>query len=144
MGGDGGMSFYIKGVRCDAADVIKRHGLDAGGRAQKIMVSELKRFCDPYVPFQHGHLKNDAFVGDTYLKYAGPYARFQYGGVVMVGMSSGSPWAKHGEKKIVTSRPLSYGGGGQRGAQWDKRMMAERGGEYVDSVAKAIGGKGKR
>ncbi len=138
------MSFYVKGIKCDAAEVIRRHGLEVGGKAQKKMVSELKRFCDPYVPFQHGHLKNDAFVGDTYLKYPGPYAHFQYVGVVMIGVNSHSPWAKRGEHKIATGRSLSYGGGGQRGAQWDKRMMAERGGEYVDSVAAAIGGKGKR
>lgn len=135
------MSLYVKNVNCDPGSVIKRHGLEQGGRVNKFMSSELKRFCDPYVPVQSGHMKNSAFVGDTYVRYPGPYARFQYGGKVMVGAHSHSPWARHGEPKITTDRPLTYGGGGQRGPEWDKRMMAQRGSEYLQSIARYAGGK---
>lgn len=111
--------------------------------ADRYLAQRLKAFCDPYVPMQTGHLKNSAEVGADYVRYAGPYAAFQYGGVVMVGVRSGSPWARRGEKKHVTSRALSYHGGGKRGARWDRRMMAERGREYREDIANYIGGKAK-
>ena len=111
--------------------------------ASKYMAQRLKAYCDPFVPMQSGHLKNSAEVGSNYVRYAGPYAKFQYGGVVMVGVQTGSPWARRGEKKRVTNRGLSYHGGGKRGPRWDSRMMAERGAEYKQDIAKYIGGKPK-
>lgn len=38
----------------------------------------------------------------------GPQARFLYEGKVMVGEDTGSPYARKGEKKVVTDRPLRY------------------------------------
>lgn len=45
--------------------------------------------------------------GWVYAAY-GPFGRFLYEGKVMIGEESGSPWAKKGEKKVVTDRPLRY------------------------------------
>lgn len=45
--------------------------------------------------------------GEVYAAY-GPQGRFLYEGKVMVGVESGSAWAKKGEKKIVTDIPLRY------------------------------------
>lgn len=127
-------------IDIDIDKAVKNRHFD---RAEKYMAQRVKAYCDPYVPFQTGHLKNSAEVGANYVKYLGPYARFQYGGRVMVGIRSGSPWARRGEKKVLTNRSLSYHGGGQRGAKWDKRMMAQRGGELRRDVANFVGGTAK-
>ncbi|MPN48985.1 hypothetical protein SDC9_196598 [bioreactor metagenome] len=39
---------------------------------------------------------------------ATPYARFQYYGKLMVSPTTGSPWAKKGERKVLTSIDLKY------------------------------------
>lgn len=127
-------------IDIDIDKAVKNRNFD---RAEKYMAQRVKAYCDPYVPMQTGHLKNSAEVGANYVKYLGPYARFQYGGRVMVGIRSGSPWARRGEKKVLTNRSLSYHGGGQRGAKWDKRMMAQRGGELRRDVANFVGGTAK-
>lgn len=46
-------------------------------------------------------------TGNVYAAF-GPFGRFLYEGKVMIGEESGSPWAKKGEKKVVTDRPLRY------------------------------------
>lgn len=130
------INLTVKEIQCDPTKVaVKR---DFPG-ANKYMAARFKHYCDPYVPFRTGHLKNTAYVGGGsvhgYVRYAGPYARFQYGGMVMVGVVSGSPWARRGEPKRVTGKRLTYSGGGQRGAQWDKRMMAQRGDSLRKDVA---------
>lgn len=127
-------------IDIDIDKAVKNRHFD---RAEKYMAQRVKAYCDPYVPMQSGHLKNSAEVGANYVKYLGPYARFQYGGRVMVGIRSGSPWARRGEKKVLTNRSLSYHGGGQRGSKWDKRMMAQRGGELRRDVANFVGGTAK-
>lgn len=101
-----------------AAQVLKEHGLDIDGKAQLFLSSEVKRLCDPYVPFRDGPLKDTAVVGQTYVDYITPYARRQY-------------YEKNYKHK------------GIRAMQWDKRMMADKGKELVQSVAKYCGGSVK-
>ena len=134
------IKIHVEKVDVDIHKAVTKRHMDI---ASKYMAQRLKAFCDPYVPMQSGHLKNAAEVGSNYLRYPGPYAQFQYGGVVMVGVKSGSPWARRGEKKRVTGRGLSYHGGGKRGPRWDARMMAERGAEYKQDIANYVGGKAK-
>ncbi len=125
------MKFTVKHINIDPNKIVRSRNFS---KADQYMAQRVKAFCDPYVPMKSGHLKNSAEVGKNYVRYLGPYARFQYGGFVMVGIRSGSPWARRGEKKRLTSRPLQYSGGGQRGAKWDRRMMAERGAELRRDV----------
>ncbi len=54
-----------------------------------------------------------------------------------------SAYAKSGEKKRYTGQAIQYSGGGTRGKEWDKRMMADRGDEVVKAVAKHVGGRAK-
>lgn len=89
-----------------------RH-LDKSG--QRKFASEVKRLCDPYVPMQSGTLKNTAQVLDDGVLYDQPYASKQY--------YTNSGW------------------NGIRGKQWDKRMMADKGPQLVESLAKYCGGK---
>lgn len=61
---------------------------------------------------------NDWIIWDT------PYAHFQHTGRVMVGTHSHSPWAKHGETKVYTTRNLSYRQGGSE--WWPKTLKARK------------------
>lgn len=102
--------------------ILSRRGLQDNGPAQKQAASELKRMCDPYVPFLSGPLKNTAQVQQDGVLYVQPYAAKQY-----------HENAGNGQDGTAN--------GGRRGKQWDKRMMADRSGEYIEAVAKIIGGK---
>lgn len=99
--------------------MVKRH-LDKSG--QRKLASEVKRLCDPYVPTNTGTMKNTAQVMDDGVLYPQPYSKKMYernGGNGKQGMSKG----------------------GQRGKQWDKRMMADHKDELLDTVASFTGGK---
>lgn len=132
------MNLTIEKVIIDPSQVTKKK--TAG--ASKFLSQRVKAYCDPYVPFQTGTLKNTAYCGENYVQYRTPYAHYQYKGIVMVGILSGSPWARRGESKRYTMRSMTHGG--QRGAKWDKRMMAQRGTEVTQDVAAFLGGKAKK
>ena len=87
----------------------KRHLNDTG---RKKVASEVKRLCDPYVPFDTGMLKNTAQVLTDGVLYVQPYAAQN----------------AHNYKCL-------------RGAYWDKRMMADKGDELNKSIASFCGGK---
>lgn len=90
----------------------KRHLNDTG---RKKVASEVKRLCDPYVPFDTGMLKNTAQVLTDGVLYVQPYAAVQY--------YENSGWQT------------------PRGAYWDRRMMADKGDQLTESIAKFCGGK---
>lgn len=112
-------------IKLDSSDkILLRRSLNQNGRAQQFFTSEVKRLCDPYVPFQKGDLKDTARVFSNRIEYIQPYAKSNY----------------YGNKGKGTQGTDS---GGLRGKYWDKRMMADRGKEVVRSVAKFAGGKAK-
>lgn len=119
-------------VDINTAKILKARGLGGDNRAQVYLASEVKRLCDPYVPFQNGPLKNTAVVAPdgSAVTYNQPYAHYQYYGEVMAGRAP----------KHYTGEKLTYSGGGLRGPQWDKRMMADKSKELVANLGKFIGG----
>lgn len=104
--------------------ILARRGLQENGPAQKKAAAELKRMCDPYVPMLTGTLKNTALVEQDGVLYVQPYAATQHD----TNAGNGQEGTNHG---------------GMRGKHWEKRMMADKGDEYVGTVAKIIGGKAK-
>ncbi|MDR1801891.1 MAG: minor capsid protein [Lachnospiraceae bacterium] len=94
-----------------AAKIIAQAGLDKDGATQKFLANEVKKACDPYVPFLTGPLKNTATVGTGYVHYTQVYARRQY-------------YENTGGRN-----------GALRGRQWDKRMWADRSEDITKSVA---------
>lgn len=128
--------------------ILKARGLGSSNAATKLLAETVARLSDPYVPMSPGsgaHMKEGyTIAGDgSSITYRGPYAHFQYVGEVMVGVKTGSPYAKSGEPKRGTGRALSYHGAPMRGKEWDKRMMADRGDEVTRAVADFVGGKPK-
>lgn len=119
------MSVKVK-VDIPTAKILKSRGLGGDKGAQKYLASEVKRFCDPYVPMQQGALKNNATIaGDgSFIVYTQPYAHYQYYGEVMAGRAP----------KEYTGKELDYHGAPMRGKEWDKRMLADKSKDLERSV----------
>ncbi|MEE0929623.1 MAG: minor capsid protein [Acutalibacteraceae bacterium] len=100
--------------------------------AQEYVDSEVIRFMVPYTPMRNGILYKSAtlgtVIGSGMIHQVAPYARFQYYGNVMVSSITGSAWARHGESKILTNRPLHYDTSRhpQAGKMWFERMKADK------------------
>lgn len=127
------------------ATILRARGLGSSREATKLLAVTVARLSDPYVPMSAGsgaHMKENYTIATdgSEIVYRAPYAHFQYVGEVMVGVTSGSPWAKSGEPKRGTGRAVNYHGGPMRGKEWDKRMMADRKDEVVGTLARFLGG----
>jgi hypothetical protein len=129
-------------VQIDGVDtLLKKRGLEPGGRIQKLFTARCAAEMDPYVPMQQGTLKNIHIIDDDSVTYNTPYARFHYYGKVMVGITSRSAYAKAGERKEVTAKDIKHHGAPKRGPFWDRRMWADKKTKIVSDIAKAAGGK---
>lgn len=113
-------------VDVDTKKILDRRGLGGDFRAQKFLASEVARFSDPYIPMQQGTLKNTYQISSTgdSLTYTAPYAHYQYYGQVMGGRAP----------KHYTGDKLTYNGAPMRGAQWEKRMLADKSKDLTNSL----------
>ena len=145
------MSFRAKvTVDIDADKILKHRGLGPSRATQRFLASEVARFCDPYVPFAQGALKNSVVIAEdgSTLTYPGPYAHYQYEGRAMgpnipifqggqlVGFFSRGP-------KRYTGTSLTYHGAPMRGPKWDRRMLADKRDALCKSLAAYVGGDSK-
>lgn len=120
-----------------------------GDRTQLFMANEAKRLMNPYVPALNMGLSQNVRTyvenGNGIVHYISPYANYQYKGVLMVSRLTGSPWAKAGESKVTTGKPLKYNKSRHPLAtsEWDKAMKAARMGDYTSAVQKFVNGGGR-
>ena len=77
--------------------------------------------------------------GGRRVLFPGPYARFQYMGKVMVDPVTKSPWARKGERKVVTDRPLHYSRPGATSFWFDTAKQHD-GDAWIAGVKKRAGG----
>lgn len=133
MAGERTMSVKVK-VDINPAKILRARGLGSDTGACKFLASEVKRLCDPYVPMQQGALKNNATIAadGSQLVYTQPYAHYQYYGQVMAGRAP----------KKYTGDELTYHGAPMRGAEWDKRMLADKSKDLERSLDAYIKHKG--
>lgn len=132
----------------DAGKILEDRGLGKDNQAALKLAMVVRRFCDPYVPFQQGTLKNTVHIGcdsdGAYIIYNQPYAHYQYTGVVygpnFLTKDGWRSMAPKGGKK-PTNRTLAYNQAPMRGKEWDRRMMADRGDEVLACAAQIIGGE---
>lgn len=119
----------------EPAAILESRGLGGSSRARVHLANTVARLSDPYVPMEHGTLKNTRQVvqDGKGILYNQPYAHYQYYGQVMGGRAP----------KHYTGKALDHHGGPMRGPNWDKRMLAARGNEVVEDLAKFVGGKRK-
>lgn len=133
----------------DAATMLKKRGLEANGRVQRIFTLLCVKEMDAYVPMQQGVLKNTRVIGADSVTYNTPYSRNMYYGKVMVdpvtkaaGFMTSQGWrSRKGVRKVVSTREYQYHGAPKRGKLWDKRMWAEKKYKVVKDTATAAGGK---
>ena len=135
-------------VNIDPGSILAARGLGSSNRAVLFLGNEVKRFADPYTPFQQGVLKSPSLsaAGDgAELRYQTPYAHYQWHGQAMGPnyQRSDGEWRSAAPKggKRYTGRALTYSGGGLRGPRWTERMMADRGRDVTASLARYVGGK---
>lgn len=94
--------------------------------------SEVIRLMTPYTPMRNGILYKSAALGTTIgsglIIQVAPYARYQYYGILMVSRITGSSWAKQGESKVLTNKPLTYRTDRHplAGKMWFERMKADK------------------
>ena len=105
----------------------------------------------PYMPMQTGTFQNvtramsAAIAGSgKVVAAAPPMGRFLYEGKVMVGVDSHSPFARYGEKKVVTDRDLQYSDAAHPKVEkkWFDAAKRDHGSDWV-RMAKKIAGGGK-
>ena len=114
-------------------------------KAQYELDSRIMTDMIPLMPMQTGNFiqrtaAESAAMAGTGKVVAGaaPFGRFLYYGKVMVGVNSGSPWAKKGERKKVTDRDLKYHGGGKRGKLWFERMKGDHRQDIINEAKGAM------
>lgn len=99
---------------------------------QMYVDSTVIRLMIPYTPMRNGILYKSAtlgtVIGSGEIHQVAPYAKFQYYGNVMVSRLTGSAWARNGESKVLTNRPLHYDTSRHpmAGKMWFERMKADK------------------
>ena len=118
--------------------IYKSLGLEDRGRVQQFLGKTVADNLKKYVSLDSGTQSDltNPINGGKQVIINVPYARFQAGGKVMVGVYSHSPWARLGERKVVTNKNLTYQGGGLRGAHPFERMKADKRESILFQVAK--------
>lgn len=110
-------------------------------KAQTLLGEQVLADCKPYMPHQTGNFQQRSYTADGGKRviFPGPYGRFLWGGKVMVGAQSKSPWARKGEKKVVTSKDLTFSQPGAT-AEWFNTAKKNHGQQWIDMVKKVAGG----
>lgn len=106
----------------DYMEILRRRNLETGGMVQKTIDNDVLKFCDPYIPFDTGTMRNSGIsatvIGSGVVKWNTPYTKKQY----------------------YTNR----GGRGLRGKLWFERMKADRLDDILANAGNAAGGEVKR
>ena len=90
----------------------------ASVEALKMVKGQILADCNKFVPYDQGLLRDSSETHSHVMEYFGeaeirliwatPYARYLYYGLLMVDSKTGSAWAREGDKKVLTSKPLKY------------------------------------
>ena len=129
-----GNGFDIKVKMKSANQIIKDHGLDENGRVTRFLRDDLYRLYEPYVPRDNGNLyRQVTYPNNHSIKHIVPYAHHMYKGKKAEGVSK-----PKGVKRKITNKPIQYQGAPKRGAEWEKRMMNDRGKEVCKDIENYI------
>lgn len=111
-------------------NIYKSLGLEEKGRVQAFLDKTTAEYLQKYVSRKSGTQEKSIPTASNYgsgkVIINVPYARFQAEGKVMIGVKSHSPWARRGERKVVTSRSLKYHSEALRGSHPFERMKADK------------------
>ena len=122
------MSFVIKTKPLQT--IYRSLGLEDKGRVQAFLDKTVAEYLKMYVSKKDGIQEKSIPIASKYgsgkVIINVPYARFQAEGKVMIGIKSHSPWARKGERKVVTSKALTYHSEKLRGKHPFERMKADK------------------
>ncbi len=146
----------------DGKTVLRRVGLNDGGRAQAFHTANVMKRMSKYMPYRTGatiklmtirtDVRKPQVVVDT------PYARYLYYGMLMVDPITGKGafynpdtdryWSRPGVRKVLTNTPLKFNTGKnpQAGPYWDRRLWRAEGNTIVAELQAFVnreGSKGK-
>ena len=109
--------------------------------AQLWLGNQVLQDCGAVMPLLTGSMQQRSYVNDdgSEVVFPGPYARFQYGGMVMVDPVTRSPWARAGVKKVLTDRPLKYSRA-EATDHWFDTAKAQNGDAWIQGVKARAGG----
>ena len=109
----------------------------ASAEALKELKGQILADCNKYVPLDQSALRDSSETHSHVMEYFGeaeirliwctPYARYLYYGVLMVDSQTGSAWAREGDRKVLTSKPLKYAKGCKL---WCEKAQAEYGEDW--------------
>lgn len=129
------MSYIIKTKPLQT--IYRELGLEEQGKVQQYLGKTVADNLKKYVSFKSGaqEASVNPINGGKQVIINVPYAQFQAGGKVMVGVKSRSPWARRGERKVVISKNLTYHSNSLRGAHPFERMKADKGQSILNQTA---------
>lgn len=125
--------------------ILKKRGLEDGGKVQKFFTNTVYKYSDPYTPFQNGIFKENVEIKADSIKYRSPQASFLWNGLLMVDPETGSAYARKGVSKVLAQPQiaLNYNQAPMRGKKWTLRMWQDRKDDILDQTAKIAGGRAK-
>lgn len=113
-------TFTLKNFLIKEDRILKKHGVNKGGKVQQFIDSEVLRRCQPYIPMDSGELIRSGNVhtriGSGEVRYRTPYARRWY------------------------YREAQFQGAPKRGTYWLERMKNEGGKNAILKGARKIAG----
>ncbi len=140
----------------ELSKMLQQVGLDEGGTAQRQLDESFLKYCDPYLPFDSGMLRDSGYtateIGSGEIVWNDPKAHYLYEGILYVDPKTGKGafysndygfWSRPGVQKVPSDRELEYHGGGLRGKRWAERMWADRSEDIIREV-EAVISKGTR
>lgn len=127
-------------VRFDGYDALLDSLDEASNKAQHTVAVQAEKDTSPYVPALTGSLDMRTQVIDNMIVYPGPYARYLYGGKLMVDPATGSSYAPKGTTKVLTDKNLVFNKAMHSQAQshWFEASKAENLEKWVRVADKAV------
>lgn len=130
------MAFSVKvKVDIDASSIINQRTKDKV--AKTYAHTRLHAYCAKYVPRDSGTLNENVEINEDALTYKSPYAHYIYEGILYLA-PNGSAWAKKGERKHSSGKPLNLSGT----AHWDEAMKVADGQRLADDLTSHYKKKG--
>lgn len=95
------------------AEIVKRLGLNPGGKVQKFWTQRCAACISKYLPYRTANsfgaaLDRGISPDGTKITIDLPYARYLYYGKLMVGEKTGSAYARADEKRWLPSRKKTW------------------------------------
>ena len=112
--------FRLASVKCDPNEVIRKRGLQEGGKVQQFIDTECLKLCAPKVPKDSNTLiesgNANTKIGSGQLEYRTPYARRWY------------------------YMPANFSEAPERGNYWFERMKQQHKEQILAGAKKVAGG----